>query len=70
MTWGDTYYQRWDCLKTYPTTEEDKNSIVDVLSFMVETHINIDGRCDVNRGIDNLINARPNNFNLLNKAYT
>jgi hypothetical protein len=20
-TWGDTYYQRWDCLKTYPYTE-------------------------------------------------
>jgi hypothetical protein len=68
-TWGDTYYQRWDCLKTYPTSEEDKNSIVDVLSFMVETHINLDGRCDVNRGVNNLINARPTNFNLLNTAY-
>lgn len=69
-TWGDTYYQRWDCLKTYPSSEEDKNSIVDVLSFMVETHINLDGRCDVNRGVNNLLNARPTNFNLLNTAYT
>ena len=70
ITWGDTYYQRWDCLKTYPFTEEDTNSIVDILSFMVETHINIDGRCDSNRGISNFLNARPTNWNLLNRAYT
>lgn len=68
-TWGDTYYQRWDCLKTYPTTEEDKNSVVDILSFMVESHQNLDGRCDVNRGVTNLVNTRPNNFNLFNDAY-
>lgn len=70
VTWGDTYYQRWDCLKTYPFTEEDTNGIVDILSFMVETHINIDGRCDANRGIDNFLNARPTNWNLMNMAYT
>ena len=68
-TWGDTYYQRWDCMKTFPTTEEDKNSVVDILSFMVESHQNLDGRCDVNRGIINLVNARPTNFNLFNDAY-
>lgn len=68
-TWGDTYYQRWDCMKTFPTTEEDKNSIVDILSFMVESHQNLDGRCDVNRGITNLVNARPTNFNLFNNVY-
>lgn len=69
-TWGDTYYQRWDCMKTFPTTEEDKNSVVDILSFMVESHQNLDGRCDVNRGVTNLVNARPTNFNLFNDAYT
>lgn len=68
-TWGDTYYQRWDCMKTFPTTEEDKNSIVDILSFMVESHQNLDGRCDINRGVTNLVNARPTNFNLFNDAY-
>jgi hypothetical protein len=41
---GDTYFQRYDCLKTYPFTESDYNSIVDITSFMVETRINIDGR--------------------------
>lgn len=70
ITWGDTYYQRWDCLKTYPFTEEDTNGIVDILSFMVETHINLDGRSDTNRGIDNFLNARPTNWNLINTAYT
>lgn len=70
ITWGDTYYQRYDCLKSYPFTEEDTNSIVDVLSFMVESYTNLDGRCDINRGIVNLINARPTNFNLINKSYS
>ena len=67
---GDTYYQRWDCLKTYPFTEESVNKVVDITSFMVESHINLDGRCDVNRGNDNLLNARPANFNLFNHAYS
>ena len=68
-TWGDTYYQRWDCLKTYPTTEQDKNSIVEVLSFMVESYTNLDGRSDVNRGVNNLLNLRPSNTNLFNPVY-
>lgn len=67
---GDTYFQRWDCLRTYPTTEEDENSVVDIVSFFVETHINIDGRCDVNRFNQKLINARPTNFGLLNEVYS
>lgn len=67
--WGDTYYQRWDCLKTYPTSEEDINGVVDILSFMLETRNNLDGRCDVNRGVSNILNARPTNFNLFNDSY-
>lgn len=70
ITYGDTYYQRWDCLKSYPFTEEDTNGIVDILSFMVETHINLDGRCDINRGVTNILNARPTTWNLMNTAYT
>lgn len=68
-TWGDTFYQRWDCLKSYPATEEDVNSIVDITSFMVETHINLDARSDVNRGTQSLLKARPTNFNLFNDVY-
>lgn len=68
--YGDTYYQRWECLKTYPTTEQDKNSIVDILSFMVETRVNLEGRCDKNRGDKNILNARPTNFNIFNDVYS
>ena len=37
---------------------------------MVETHSNIDGRCDINRGVNNLLNARPTNFNINNSVYS
>lgn len=68
-SYGDTFYQRWDCLKTYPMTEEDVNSNVDITSFMVESHINLDARTDINRGTASLLNARPSNYNLFNTAY-
>lgn len=67
---GDTWYQRYDCLKTYPFTMEDENSITEIGSFLCETRINIDGRYDRNRGeVDNTVMS-PINFNLLNPVYT
>lgn len=69
-SYGDTYYQRWDCLKTYPFTHEDPNQIVEIGSFMLETHVNIDGRYDRNRGQLNNLNMSPQNFNLLNPIYS
>lgn len=68
--YGDTYYQRWDCLKTYAFTREDENQVVEIGSFMLETHVNIDGRYDRNRGQSNNLNMSPVNFNLLNKVYS
>lgn len=68
--YGDTYYQRYDCLKTYPFTSEDENSVVEIASFMCETRINIDGRYDRNRGQLSNLNMSPTNFNLLNKVYS
>ena len=67
-TFGDTVYQRYDCLKTYPSTEEDINQNVDITSFMVESHINLDDRVDQNRGKFNIM-TRPHNFNLFNTVY-
>lgn len=66
---GDTYYQRYDCLKTYPFTNEDMNQNVEILSFMCETHINLDGRYDRRRGMEDNTTARPENFNLMNPVY-
>ena len=69
-TWGDTYYQRWECLNTVPSTEEDLNSVVDIVSFMVETHINLEGRYDENKDSLNILNVRETNFNLINPVYS
>ena len=69
-SYGDTYFQRWDCLKTYAYTPEDINQIVEIGSFMLETYVNIDGRYDRNRGQSNNVNMGPQNFNLLNPVYS
>ena len=68
-SYGDTYYQRYDCLKTMPYTRDDENSIVDIASFYVETHVNLDGRYDRNRGNLSNLNISNTNFNLLNNVY-
>lgn len=67
---GDTYYQRYDCLKTYSFSPDDPNQIVEVLSFMCETHVNLDGRYDKNRGQSDNTYITPQNFNLLNPVYS
>ena len=67
---GDTYFQRYDCLKTYPFNDTATNSVVEIASFLCETRINIDGRYDRNRGLINNTSVSPKNFNLLNWAYT
>ena len=68
-TEGDTYFQRWECLRAYPYAEGDENSVVDIVSFMVETYQNLDTRYDNNRGPENLNLKRPTNFDLYNVAY-
>ena len=67
---GDTYYQRYDCLKTLPFTNEDANSVSDTLSFMCETRVNIDGRYDRNRGQLSTLYVTKANQNLVNMAYS
>ena len=66
---GDTYYQRYDCLKAYPYTLEDQNSVTDIASFYCETRINLDGRYDKNRGQINNLVTTPENFNKMNPVY-
>lgn len=70
VTRGDTYYQLWDCLSSYPFTEEDLNSVVDITSFYVETHINLKGRYDKHKIIEDILTARKTNFNLINPVYS
>lgn len=66
---GDTWYSRYDCLKTYPYTQEDENSVIEIGSFMCETRVNIDGRYDKNRGQLSNITMNNTNFNLMNEVY-
>ena len=69
-TQGDTYFQRWDCLKTEPYSNESKNGIVDITSFMVETHTNIEGRYDARRGLLKNVTTSRENSNLINRVYS
>lgn len=68
--YGDTWYGRYDCLKTYPFTEEDPNQLVEIGSFMCETRVNLNGRYDRNKGELSNIYSRPTNFNLINPIYS
>lgn len=70
IEYGDTWYSRYDCLKTYPFTQEDENQVIEIGSFMCETRVNIDGRYDRNRGQLSNLNMSPQNFNLFNEVYT
>ena len=67
---GDTYFQRYDHIKTYPFTLEDQNAVTDIVSFMCETRVNIDGRYDRNRGQTSNFSITPENFNLVNNVYS
>ena len=69
-TEGDTFYQRYDCMKTYSFTTDDVNSIIDIASFMCETRYNIDGRYDRNRGAVNNFALTPAIYNKLNTVYS
>lgn len=67
---GDTYYQRYDCLKTYAYAEGMENSNIEILSFMCDSYINLDGRYDKNRLKQSNLNVSPINFNLINDSYS
>lgn len=69
-TEGDTYYQRYDHIKTYPFTLEDQNAVTEIVSFMCETRVNIDGRWDRNRGQTSNFAVSPQNFNQMNNVYS
>ena len=66
---GDTYFQRYDCLKTYMFSLTDTNSVSEMLSFLCETRIDLDARTDKNRGTVDTRTTTPLNFNLFNPVY-
>ncbi len=66
---GDTFIQRYDHLKTYTSNPVAPNSVTDIVSFFCETHVNIDGRTDRNRGNINNLAITPELMNLFNPVY-
>ena len=64
---GDTYLTRYDCLKTYPYSDEDTNSVVEIFSTDLETRVNLDARYDNARGLMDNTLVRPENINLVNR---
>ena len=68
-TYGDTWYGRWDCLKTQRMTDQDQQSVQDYASVMIESHINLNGRYDSYRNFydQTLVNAQ--NANKFNDVY-
>lgn len=68
---GDTYFQRWDCLKTKPAeTTDATNGVIDITSVMLETHINIDGRTDKQREVGYIASIKTEEFGSLNTVYS
>ena len=67
---GDTFFQRWDCLKTKPYSTGAVNNVIDITSVMVETHVNIDGRTDLNRSTSRIASIDTEKFGTLNPVYT
>ena len=68
-SFGDTWYTRYDCLKTYPFTQEDTNQVVEIGSFLCETRVNLGGRYDINKGKLSNIYTTNTNFNQINSVY-
>lgn len=66
---GDTYFQRWDSIKTLPG-ESAENQVVEMASVMLESHINLDGRTDKYRGSMKIASLDWSQVGALNRAYS
>lgn len=70
-TRGDCYYMSYDCLKTYPYSNEERNGIVEIASFNCESYINLNGRYDKYIGqMTDITNLDKTKFGLINLGYT
>lgn len=66
---GDTFIQRYDSLRTKPLGENE-NGIYDISSAIVETHINLDGRYDNQRGKKFIASTDETTFGKINPVYS
>lgn len=68
-TEGDSFFQRYDFVKTYPAGEDKENNNTEMLSFMVETYNNLDGRTDNLRGMVDNTAIKPESIATVNNVY-
>ena len=67
---GDSYYQRYDVLKTIPYSKGKDNSIIEIFSGMIESRVNLNGKTDKNMSTSDYTLINTETFNSINKAYT
>lgn len=67
--YGDTWYSRWDCLKTQEKTNQDEQSVHDYASVMIESHTNLNGRYDSYRNFYDQTLVNTQNANKFNDVY-
>ena len=67
---GDTYFQRWDDLRVKPYSDDAVNGVIDIISVMLETHINLDGRTDKMRTMNEIASIDIPQFGQINPVYS
>lgn len=68
--YGDCFFGRYDCLKTYAANLDDENQVVEIGSFPCESWINFDGRYDNRIGMLTNWTTNNTNFNKINPIYS
>lgn len=67
---GDTYIQRWDDYRIKPLGSTNENNVIDIVSVLLETHINIAGRYDNQRGLKYIASLDDSTYGKINPVYS
>jgi len=67
---GDTYIQRFDLLRVFPNDLNQIPQHTEIISFICESFVNLDGRSDVNRYTTDSSLMTSSNYGLLNSVYS
>ena len=66
---GDIYLQRFNLLKSYITDTQATNGVAEVLSFMVESTIDLDRRIDNSDKLTDIKYTQPEQYYKFNEVY-
>ena len=68
-TYGDTYIQRYDTLRVSNNDSETQETS-EVLSVLLESYVNLDGRYDTKRGSADVSSYTTSNYAHVNDVYS